>query len=301
MPSILQDYAVMVICAADVDQIWHDVTNNGAIPGANPALPRQATLDPTMIGYVHDGNFDAVGQLRCDDVFITKQNDVYYALVLIAKQAVGPVQQGDLLIAVRGTMDQLEWMNDAASLVMGPGYPDAKGEVGAGFWQVYASMTYGDLAGNKQPGNAADALVAIALQHPNSGIFVCGHSLGAALATYLAYDLNEKLGAAVSRLRPYFFASPKTGTSDWVNWYQKQLVGYDLSNYALDFVPMVPPDGDTLNPGGSTHNVHIIPALSPGALDVGPGAPFDPVKNHSPIGYARMLDPTNPVAGRLQP
>jgi hypothetical protein len=57
----------------------------------------------------------------------------------------------------------------------------------------------------------------------------------------------------------------------------------------------------TLNPGGSTHNVHIIPPRAPGALDTSLMAQLDVKSNHSPIGYARMLDQANPVAQRLQP
>ncbi len=235
------------------------------------------------------------GQLRCNDTYITGADNVYYALALIAKQAVGPMAAGDLLIVIRGTMDDLEWLNDASALVMVDVSPTTQGQVGEGFWAIYQSMQYGDLAGNMQPGAAADQLMAIVNNHPGAGVFVCGHSLGAALATYLAYDLNSKLGAGANRLQPYFFASPKTGTSDWVNWYQKQVVRYNLTNYALDFVPMVPPGGDTLNPGGVDHNVHIIPPLAPGALDAGLLAHFDVAKNHSPIGYALMLDQTNPA------
>jgi hypothetical protein len=295
----LQDYAVMVICAADVDQIWHICTDDGATPDAQPTLPDVANIIPQQIGYVHSGNFQAIGQLRCNDIFITGQDNVYYGLVLVATAAVGPVSQGDLLIAIRGTMDDLEWLNDAIALQMIPGRAGAIGLVGAGFWKIYQSMSFCSLDGVPVPGELITQLIGAAHTNNCPRIFVCGHSLGAALATYLTYDLNASLGPLADTLHPYFFASPKTGTSDWVNGYQRAVKRYDLTNYALDFVPMVPPDGDTLNAGSSDHNVHIIAALSPGALDTGAFANFDASKNHSPIGYARMLDGTNTVARRL--
>jgi hypothetical protein len=49
-----------------------------------------------------------------------------------------------------------------------------------------------------------------------------------------------------------------------------------------------------LNGGGPTHDVHVIPRLAPGAL-MPPTVP----NNHSPLGYARMLDPANPAAQML--
>ena len=197
-------------------------------------------------------------------------------------------------------MDKLEWLNDASALEMMSASPGVKGQVGVGFWKIYQSMAYGNLAGVMENGDVAARIAALAAGGAYPNVFVCGHSLGAALATYLAYDLNAALGDQAGRLRPYFFASPMTGTSDWVNWYQRQLVRYALSNYALNFVPKVPPDGATLNPGGIDHNVHIIEARAPGALDTGAFAPFDWTENHSPIGYALMLDGTNPVACSIE-
>ncbi len=64
---------------------------------------------------------------------------------------------------------------------------------------------------------------------------------------------------------------------------------------------MLPPDGSAINPGGLTHNVHVIPARAKGCLDDGTFAAFDWAENHSPIGYALMLDGANPEALRLRP
>jgi hypothetical protein len=128
-------------------------------------------------------------------------------------------------------------------------------------------------------------------------VFLTGHSLGAALSTYLAADLEVALGPGVV-FYPYFFASPKTGTQDYVNEYQAKVTYYTLVNYAVDLVPQVPPSllgFCDLNGGGPTHDVHTIPWPSPGGL------PLSVQNNHSPIGYARMLDPTNQVAQQLQP
>jgi hypothetical protein len=123
----------------------------------------------------------------------------------------------------------------------------------------------------------------------------------AALSTYLAADLQTALaGVGVdieAAFSPYFFASPMTGTQDYVNHYQSTVITYTLVNYALDIVPAVPPallGFCALNGGGPTHDVHTIPPLPRGAL-----TPPTIPNNHSPVGYARMLDPTNAEALRL--
>jgi hypothetical protein len=293
--SPFDDYAVMVICAGDVDQIWHLATNNGANPQANPTLPSAAAIVADGIGYIHDGAFEALGQVRCDDTYIAKANNVYYGLLLRAKQAVGPVGAGDYLLAIRGTMDAEEWANDATAEL--PDYQTGHaGAAGTGFWAVYASMTYGDLTGASQKPNAAAEVAAVIKAAP-APVFVIGHSLGAVLATYAARDLQGRLAGAVT-MTPYVFASPKPGTQDFADNYQQTVPIYTVCNYAADLVPMLPssPPFVALNAGGPTHDVHVIPVTDPNAP---PLFPPDVGRNHNPATYAHMLDPTNATAIRL--
>lgn len=296
--SPFDDYAVMVICAGDVDQIWHLATNNGQNAQANPALPAAAAIVANGIGYVHDGNFEVLGQVRCDDTYISKSDNVYYGLLLRAKQAVGPVGAGDYLVAIRGTMDALEWVNDATAEL--PDFTSGQpGGVGTGFWDVYASMTYGDLTGaNPQP-NAAAQIAAVIKAAP-APVYVTGHSLGSALATYFAFDLQKQLAGAAA-MAAYMFASPKPGTQDYANGYQSAVTTYTVCNFARDIVPTLPttPPFTPLNAGGPTHDVHIIPSNDPNA----PPIQFPPNfgRYHNPATYAHMLDPANAIAIRLLP
>jgi hypothetical protein len=284
-----ETYAVMVLCARDVDVIWH---NLGA-PQGNPALPAAGTAD---YAYITDAYWTALAQLRCDDQIISKSDNVYYGLLLRCHTAVGPFAVGDHLVAIRGTMNQQEWANDALAILPRPS-PSGFGQVGAGFWDIYDSMTLNDLAGGDERSPVAGAIAAAVAAQPGR-VFVAGHSLGAALATYLTADLQVALGAGAA-LEPYFFASPKTGTADYVRHYQMTVSAYTLVNYAIDLVPMVPPDVlgyASLNAGGPTHDVHTIAPLSPGAI-----MPPFAAQNHSPVGYARMLDPANVLARQLPP
>jgi hypothetical protein len=264
-------------------------------PNGNPVLPKPGAPDTA---YVTTQYWDALGQIRCDDLFVLKQQNCYYGLLLRCKAAFGPFAVGNYLVAVRGTMDPLEWANDAIAE-----FPDYQsgvaGAVGTGFWNVYATMTFGDLANTNPKLNTAAQIAAIVKAAP-APVFVTGHSLGAALATYLTRDLLVQLTETKIPVTPYFFASPKVGTQDYVDNYQQAVGNYTLVNFAADLVPMLPssPPFVSLNGGGPTHDVHIIPINSPGAP---PFPPIDPMFNHSPAYYAHMLDPSNTMAAKLLP
>jgi hypothetical protein len=289
--SPYDDYAVLVLCAGDVDQIWNNLPGDKCGP---PVLP---AAGDAKIAYVNAQNFTALGQLRCDDLYISRGKNVYYGLLLRCIAAVGPLQIGDHLVAIRGTMDPLEWANDATAEFPRPA-PGAMGSIGVGFWDIYASMTFGPLAGGPQQPNAA-AQIAAAVHGTPGKVFLTGHSLGAALGTYLARDLAAAFGAGTD-FQPYFFASPKVGTQDYIDEYQTVVPAYTLCNFAADLVPMLPstPPYVPLNAGGPFHDVHIIQAKAPGSP---PWPRLDVAKNHSPAYYAQMLDPTNAIAKRLLP
>jgi hypothetical protein len=101
-------------------------------------------------------------------------------------------------------------------------------------------------------------------------------------------------------VEPYFFASPKPGTQDYADNYQQVVGTYTVVNFAADLVPMLPssPPVVSLNGGGPTHDVHVIPFNDPNAPSY---LPPDPLKNHNTATYARMLDPTNAMAAKLLP
>lgn len=285
----LETYAVMVICAGDADAIWHEIKAAGGQPALKPA-------GTAGIGYLDADHWQAVAQLRCDDLIIDKGLNCYYGLFLRCIKAFGPFSVGDYLVAVRGTMDGLEWVNDILAIIP-VSVPHGVGAVGTGFWEVYASMTLNDMAGAKLSDIPAQEIVNRVKQAPGK-LFVTGHSLGAALATYLTADLQMALRGSPIPLAPYFFASPRVGSPDYVNNYQMTVSAYTLVNYAADLVPAVPPSWlfATLNGGGPSHDVHTLQQGAPGSL-----LPANVGNNHSPVGYALMCDLANPVARSLVP
>ena len=291
--SPFDDYAILVLCAGDVDAIWGAMkyANN---PNGNPVLPNPGA---PCTAYVTTQYWDVLGQIRCDDLFFFDQQNCYYGLFLRCKAAFGPFKVGNYLVAVRGTMSPLEWANDALAVL--PDTPSGiKGAVGTGFWDVYGTMTFGDMA-NANPRPQAAKEIASIIKAAPAPVFVTGHSLGAALATYLTRDLFAQFAGTPIQVMPYFFASPNVGTQDYVDYYQQAVGAYTLVNFALDLVPKLPNSPFVpLNGGGPTHDVHIIPYNSPGAP---PFPPIDPIYNHNTAYYAHMLDPTNAMAAKLLP
>jgi triacylglycerol lipase len=135
---------------------------------------------------------------------------------------------------VRGTEGIVEWAIDAEFLLIPhPRHPGVRVE--QGFWNIYQTMSLADpTTGLITHQKAAEGVARIV----GSGtVTVAGHSLGSALATYLADDLAERLGATVSAC---LFASPRTGDQAWANLVATTVRQYRLFNYILDIVTHVP-------------------------------------------------------------
>lgn len=124
-------------------------------------------------------------------------------------------------VVIRGTQTGLEWLIDSEGTI--------------GFASIYDSMRLG-LGNLHAASDIADAISAPAT------VTVVGHSLGAALATYLTADLvtHVELGTHVKGI---FLASPKPGDADFARKFDA-VVGqdnYDSFAYLLDLVPHAPP------------------------------------------------------------
>src|SRR6185437_5634308 len=113
------------------------------------------------------------------------------------------VSPGTFLCLIRGTKDLIEWAEDAEGVpVEAPGVP---GKVEQGFHGIYTSMRLRHPGGSDMPlVSAIEAIVGLGT------VTVAGHSLGAALATYLAADLADtaRLG---DRVTARIYCSPRPG------------------------------------------------------------------------------------------
>ena len=139
------------------------------------------------------------------------------------------------MVAIRGTASIFEWVQDARFLLVKCPILPGAGYTEDGFTAVYESLR---ITENPASTRLVDALPDMAFPHPVTSVTICGHSLGAALATLLALDV----GANTKFEKPtaYTCASPRVGDPSFVDTYN-QLVSntYRFAN-RLDIVPKVP-------------------------------------------------------------
>jgi len=142
---------------------------------------------------------------------------------------------GNVVVAIRGTASIFEWVQDARFLLVKCPILPGAGYTEDGFTAVYESLR---ITENPASTRLVDALPDMAFPHPVTSVTICGHSLGAALATLLALDV----GANTKFEKPtaYTCASPRVGDPSFVDTYN-QLVSntYRFAN-RLDIVPKVP-------------------------------------------------------------
>jgi hypothetical protein len=183
-----------------------------------PPDPRLAP-DWTLRGYVT--GFDAIFRT---EAALEMGERVCYGLLLEAV-----AQPGEFVVAIRGTNGLLEWIDDG---IVEPIIHPLGGTVEAGFWAIFMSMSFRTPGGKDVPlaGGIAHAV-------GEGTVTVAGHSLGAALATFLTLDLAERPGL---RVRGRFFASPRPGNGAFADVFDRTVADYCVYNYLLDAVPHTP-------------------------------------------------------------
>ncbi|XP_055805115.1 phospholipase A1-IIgamma-like [Solanum dulcamara] len=224
-------------------------------------------LDPSK--YRVTKFFYATSSMPLPDAFITKslsreawsKESNFMGYVAVATDE-GKVSLGrrDIVIAWRGTIQTLEWVNDLQFLLI-PG-PKVFGNGGLlplfqplvhhGFYNVYTSESarskYNKTSSRDQVLEEVKRLVE-EYKDEEVSITVTGHSLGASLATLNAVDIafnkiNKSSNGKEFPVTAFVFASPKVGDLNFVNTFHKlkHLHIMRIHNL-LDIVPKYPPLG----------------------------------------------------------
>ncbi|XP_004232943.1 phospholipase A1-II 1 [Solanum lycopersicum] len=224
-------------------------------------------LDPSK--YRVTKYFYATSSIPLPDAFITKslsreawsKESNFMGYIAVATDE-GKVSLGrrDIVIAWRGTIQTLEWVNDLQFLlipgpkVFGDGglLPLFKPLVHHGFYNVYTSES---ARSNFNKKSARDQVIEevkrLVEEYKNEevSITVTGHSLGASLATLNAFDIaynkiNKTSEGKEFPVTAFVFASPKVGDINFVNAFNKlkHLHVMRIHN-VLDIVPKYPPLG----------------------------------------------------------
>lgn len=194
---------------------------------------------------------------------------------------------GVFVLVIRGTAGIIEWLEDAE--FFSRPYPGA-GRVEDGFFGVYQTMRLAD-------GGAALA-ADVAARVGSGALTVTGHSLGATLAAYAAFELaapgllggrsgapGAPAGAAIALPGPLsavLFAPPRPGDRAFGDAFAARLPGARAYAYEPDIVPRVP--------------FWFGFAPLPGTVELpGPAAPprirCSVTCNHHALSYATLIDP----------
>lgn len=110
-----------------------------------------------------------------------------------------------LYIIFRGTLTTQEWMRNISFNLKDYLLPDY-GKVHEGFIQIYKLTRDG-------------LLTALSRQKKNTKIIIAGHSLGGALATLAAPDIEASTGLKIGAI--YTFGSPRVGDDSFVKAYNR--------------------------------------------------------------------------------
>jgi hypothetical protein len=155
-------------------------------------------------------------------------------------------------VLLRGTEGWREWVDNAHVMqtdfpvpalpgACAPGamvcFPSADcGDVEQGFFGIYSSMRYLSVKGGES--KKAWEGISEAVKEADALLYVAGHSMGAALATYLTFDLAQHAGRQASGV---FIASPRPGDDDFAKAFDAAVLDYAVYDYVKDLVPDLPP------------------------------------------------------------
>lgn len=261
-------YALLVMSAEDMYQ---------ALPpnGKGNLTP---PIDPRILA----AGWGVVGFIRGDDALLDTQNlglgqTLFYGF--LARSNADPTQY---VAVVRGTDNEMEWLEDIEFFPI-PAPAPAPGSVENGFYSIYYSMTYAPIAGGASQPVAPGIAAAVG---PNK-VTVVGHSLGSAIGTFLALDLAVQCGLKV-RASACLIASPRPGDINFAQYFDRNVLSYQVYNYSLDLIPKLPPGIITLSLG----YVPLPKALEFQPQDAQARIRNSPTGNHHAVCYAAMLDYT---------
>ena len=157
------------------------------------------------------------------------------------EKAIVGVYENTMIVSFRGSSNLLNWIDNVQFSLSCP-YDDSSICVETGFYKVFEYMK----------NDIYEALTSLirthGLKQPN--ILVCGHSLGAAVATLMTYDIMNN-DAVMERAQEsntidlVTFGSPRVGNQEFVYDFMEKVNEYltptfERVTHAYDIVPHLP-------------------------------------------------------------
>jgi predicted lipase len=178
--------------------------------------------------FVLPAGYQLVMKIYADD--LTDDLPIFKVFGFIARSG------SDVVVAIRGTEGVLEWLIDAQfGQVPFPFFNPGRTE--QGFTNFYSTLRTGPSAADPR---AIDALRGLVGGSTVKTLRITGHSLGAALATLLAFDVAGN--GVFANPTVYTFASPRVGDKVFAGTYDDLVrTSWRVTNLN-DIVPHLPPE-----------------------------------------------------------
>jgi len=131
----------------------------------------------------------------------------------------------DIVIAFRGTVGILDWLNDFKGILVSSPY--SKGKIHKGFLDSLRNLEE----------EMYEELMTLVKKHPLAKIYITGHSKGGALATLMGQFIISKNKKLKRKISVVTFGSPRVGNKEFSS-------DYDINHYRYesfwDIVPHLP-------------------------------------------------------------
>ncbi|XP_024531289.1 phospholipase A1-Igamma1, chloroplastic-like [Selaginella moellendorffii] len=183
-----------------------------------------------------------------DDSWTSDTNWMGFVAVATSDEAIRRLGRRDIVVAWRGTVTQLEWIENLKDLLrptgLDPTDHNTKGvKVETGFLSIYTSPVPGDQAGmsaRQQLHSEIKRLVGL-YQGEQLSMTFTGHSLGGALALLSAYDVTELgLPGSNTPVSVFTFSAPRVGNRGFKNRCLELGLKVLQTRNGADLVPKVP-------------------------------------------------------------
>jgi lipase (class 3) len=183
---------------------------------------------------VGDAKYDVVTSLFANDL-CTEMNPQRGKTRVSIGLMLQTSDEGDVVIAIRGTEGIREWVHDSEFLLVKCPFLAGAGHTEDGFTAMYLSMTTAS-----DPGSLSLIrwLSAPKFPRPFTSLTICGHSLGGALATLLALDVAAN--TAYKNPVVYTYGSPRCGGPLFASTYNQVVPNTFRVAGRLDLVPKLP-------------------------------------------------------------
>jgi Lipase (class 3) len=160
------------------------------------------------------------------------------ALSIVSFGLILQAPNGDIVVSVRGTDGIWEWIHDADFLVIDCPFLAGAGQTDDGFTSLYQSLRM--TCDTKDPAciRLVEAIKALASVTAIPKLTICGHSLGASLATLLALDVASNTPFKTPEV--FTYASPRTGTPLFASTFNQVVPNSLRIAHRVDIVPKLP-------------------------------------------------------------